>query len=187
MSPPSDRETLALLRRRDPRGFDQAYASYGARLYSFLRRLLGSEQRHLADDLLQQTFLRLAEHGPELRTDSDLRAWLFTVARNAFLGHLRSAKMLREHPGLELVADYSTDAEARLLLGDVEQALTRLRLEDRELLLLVGVEGLEPLAVSRMLGLEPATLRKRLARARQRLLGELERAAPSKTGKEALP
>jgi hypothetical protein len=38
-----------------------------------------------------------------------------------------------------------------------------------------------------MLGLEPATLRKRLARARQRLLGELERAAPSKTGKEALP
>lgn len=187
MPAPSDRDTLALLRRRDPRGFDQAYASYGARLYSFLGRLLGSDQRHLADDLLQQTFLRLAEHGPDLRADSDLRAWLFTVARNAFLGHLRSTKRLREHPGLALVADYSADAEARLLLGDVEQALARLKLEDRELLLLVGVEGLEPLAVSRMLDVEPATLRKRLARARQRLLSELERAAKAGTGKEALP
>jgi DNA-directed RNA polymerase specialized sigma24 family protein len=60
----------------------------------------------------------------------------------------------------------------------VEQALARLRLEDRELLLLVGAEGLEPLAVSRLLGVEPTTLRKRLARARQRLLHELEQAAP---------
>jgi RNA polymerase sigma factor (sigma-70 family) len=181
-----DHETVALLRRRDPRGFDRAYASYGARLYSFLKRLLASDERHLADDLLQQTFLRLAEHGPELRADSELRAWLFTVARHAFLGHIRGRRPRADPPALELVADYSAEAEARLLLGDVEQALLRLKLEDRELLLLVGVEGLEPLAVARMLELEPATLRKRLARARQRLLQELERAAPSVATKEAL-
>ena len=180
-----DRETLTLLRRRDPRGFDQAYAAYGARLYSFLRRLLGAELRHLADDLLQHTFLQLAEHGPELRADSELRAWLFTVARNAFLAQVRGRRHSAEHPGLELVADYSTDAEARLLLGDVESALGRLRLEDRELLLLVGVEGLEPHAVARMLDVEPAALRKRLARARQRLLYELERQAPLATREAA--
>jgi RNA polymerase sigma-70 factor (ECF subfamily) len=171
-----DQETLTLLRRRDPRGFDQAYATYGARLFGFLTRLLGRTERHLAEDLLQQTFLKLAEHGPELRADSDLRAWLFTVARNAFLGQMRGRRATAESPSLELVADFAPDAEARLMLGDVEQALSRLRLDDRELLLLVGVEGLEPLAVSKLLGLEPATLRKRLARARQRLLLELERA-----------
>jgi RNA polymerase sigma-70 factor (ECF subfamily) len=181
-----DRETLALLARRDPRGFDQAYASYGSRLYAFLRRLLGGDQAHLADDLLQQTFLELAEHGPELRADSDLRAWLYTVARHAFLGHVRRRRLTSEPAGLELIQDYTADAEARLLLGDVEQALGRLRLEDRELLLLVGVDGLEPHAVARMLDLEPATLRKRLARARQRLLLELERAEP-KRATEALP
>jgi RNA polymerase sigma factor (sigma-70 family) len=181
-----DRETLALLARRDPRGIDQAYASYGSRLYAFLRRLLGGEQRHLADDLLQQTFLKLAEHGPELRADSDLRAWLYTVARHAFLGQVRSRRLASEPAGLELIQDYTADAEARLLLGDVELALGRLRLEDRELLLLVGVEGLEPQEVARMLDVEPATLRKRLARARQRLLQELERAEP-RAAKEALP
>jgi RNA polymerase sigma factor (sigma-70 family) len=181
-----DRETLALLARRDPRGIDQAYASYGSRLYAFLRRLLGGDQGHLADDLLQQTFLKLAEHGPELRADSDLRAWLYTVARHAFLGHVRSRRLASEPAGLELIQDYTADAEARLLVGDVELALGRLRLEDRELLLLVGVEGLEPQAVARMLDVEPATLRKRLARARQRLLQELERAEP-RAAKEALP
>jgi RNA polymerase sigma factor (sigma-70 family) len=178
MPPNPDQETLRLLGQRDPRGFDQAYARYGARLFSFLNRLAGPGQRHLAEDLLQQTFLRLAEHGPELRADSDLRAWLYTVARNAFLGQWRGRKLETEAVNLELVADYSADVEARLMLGDVEQALARLRLEDRELLLLVGGEGLEPLTVSRLLGVEPATLRKRLARARQRLLQELERAAP---------
>ena len=120
----------------------------------------------------------MAERGPELRPDSDLRAWLYTVARNAFLGQMRGRKLAGEAVNLELVADYPAEAEARLMLGDVERALSQLRVEDRELLLLVGGEGLEPLAVSRMLEIEPATLRKRLARARQRLLQELERAAP---------
>ena len=179
-----DQEILTLLRRRDPRGFDEAYGRYGPRLFSFLKRLLPRGQEHLAEDLLQQTFLRLAENGPELRADSDLRAWLFTVARNAFLGQMRGRRREAAEPGLALVVDDAPGAEARLLLGEVEQALARLRLEDRELLLLVGVEGLQPLTVSRLLGIEPATLRKRLERARQRLLHELARDAPSKT-KEA--
>jgi RNA polymerase sigma-70 factor (ECF subfamily) len=182
MSAPPDHEILALLRRRDPRGFDQAYARYGARIFGFLSRLAGRQRRPLAEDLLQQTFLKLAEHGPELRPDSDLRAWLFTVARHAFLGHLRGSRLESQDVALELVGHYSEEAEARLMLGDVEQALLRLRLEDRELLLLIGVEGLEPITVSRMLGLDPATLRKRLARARQRLLHELS--SPSLEKKE---
>lgn len=177
MLPNPDQEILQQLRRRDPRGFEQAYVRYGSRLFSFLLRLVGRTERHLAEDLLQQTFLKLAEHGPELRADSDLRAWLYTVARHGFFGQLRGRKREPEVPNLELVADFSPDAEARLLLGDVESALSRLRLEDRELLLLIA-DGLEPIAVSRLLGVEAATLRKRLARARQRLLLELERAAP---------
>jgi RNA polymerase sigma-70 factor (ECF subfamily) len=178
-----DAETLRLLRNRQPGGFDQAYAKYAERLFGFLRRLTGRGERHLAEDLLQQTFLRLAEHGAELRADSDLRAWLYTVARNAFLGERRGRREVAT-PALELVRDYSAETEARLLLGDVEQAFERLRVDERELLLLVSVEGLEPHVVAKMLELEAATLRKRLARARGRLLQELERQAPS-TAREA--
>ena len=60
--PPADREAIGLLRRRDPRGFDLAYAAYAARVRGFLLRLC--RDRTLTDDLLQHTFMRLAEQGP---------------------------------------------------------------------------------------------------------------------------
>jgi len=168
-----DHDALTLLRRRDPRGFELAYGAYAARLHGFLRRLTG--RRELADDLLQHTFLRLAERGPDLEPNSDLRAWLFAVARNAYLSELRSARSKVEPTAPEELASPSPDAEARLLLGDVEQALAALRLPDREILLLIGVEELAHETVARLLQITPATLRQRLGRARSRLLAELER------------
>jgi RNA polymerase sigma-70 factor (ECF subfamily) len=167
-----DRQALALLARRDPRGIDLAYTAHAARLHGFLRRLSGKSD--VADDLLQHAFLKLAERGPELRPDSNLRAWLFAVARNAYVGRVRAA-LDDDEPALEALASPSHDVEARLLLGDVELALAALRVDDRELLLLVGVEGVAPTDVARILGLEPAAVRQRLARARSRLLAELER------------
>src|SRR5450432_4064958 len=77
-----DQDALSLLRRRDERGFDLAYERYAERIFGFLVRL--SRSRPLAEELLQHTFLRMAEHGPSLRHNSDLRGWLFSVARNAF-------------------------------------------------------------------------------------------------------
>jgi RNA polymerase sigma-70 factor (ECF subfamily) len=180
----SDKSILALLRRRDPRGFDQAYATYATRIYGFLLRLSG--QRDVADDLLQHSFLRLAERGPELRPDSDLRAWLFTVARNAYLSQKRGVERVGENDALEVIRDYAADVEARLMLGDVERALEALRLEDRELLLLVGVEGFEPQEVARILGIDNAALRQRLARARARLLVVLERLPAGQTKSGAM-
>ncbi|HEX6274415.1 MAG TPA: RNA polymerase sigma factor [Polyangiaceae bacterium] len=177
MGDPLDREAVALLRRRDPRGFDRAYASHAAKIRGFLLRL--GRNAALADDLLQHTFLRLAEQGPELRPDSDLRAWLFAVARNAYASHARRATPERDDAALEALASPPPDVEARLLLGDVESALGRLRADDREVLLLVGAEGLEQSVVATMLGIQPAALRQRLARARSRLLAELEHAPSS--------
>lgn len=166
-----DVELVSLLRRRDARGFDGAYAAYSGPLFGFLRRLTGAKE--LAEDLLQHTFLRLAERGPELRPDSDLRAWLFAVARNAYVSHARRELATASEAALEVLADPPPDIESRLLLGDVERALALLRFEDREVLLLVAVQGLAHDAVARLLELEPATLRQRLSRARSRLLAEL--------------
>jgi RNA polymerase sigma-70 factor (ECF subfamily) len=185
MGEPADREALALLRRRDPRGFDRAYAAYAPRIRGFLLRL--GRDAALADDLVQHTFLRLAEQGPELHPDSHLRAWLFAVARNAYASHARRATSERDDAALEELASPPPDVEARLLLGDVESALGRLRSEDREVLLLVGAEGLEQSTVARMLAVRPAALRQRLARARSRLLAELERSALGAPRKEVLP
>ena len=180
MSGPEDVDALTLLRRRDPRGFDLAYRRYAPRLRGFLWRMTRNDDR--VDDLLQHAFLRLAERGPELRADSDLHAWLFTVARNACYDQLRlpSASTANEEI-LEALHSPHPDVEARLLLGDIEAALATLRPEDREILLLVGVEGMSHDSVSRMLGLQSAATRQRLARARSRLLVVLDKGSQEST------
>lgn len=170
----SDRDLVALLRQRDGRGFDLAYARHAERIFGFLVRLARS--RAVAEDLFQHTFLRLAERGPNLRADSDLRAWLFSVARNAFHSHARALAVAARAEPLFPLDEAGTGLESGLVLDELEAALARLATEDRELLLLIAVEGLSPREVAAMLGIDPVVLRKRLSRARTRLADALDTA-----------
>jgi len=172
-----DRDVLTLLEQGDSRGFDLAYARYAERIFGFLLRLSGS--RAVAEDLFQHTFMRLAEVGPRLRVDSDLRAWLFAVARNAFHSYARSACVR----SLDMRADVEhfpasqglgASPDAGLALDELERALARLSESDRELLLLFGVEGLSHAEVAAVLELEQVTVRKRVSRARARLAEALD-------------
>jgi RNA polymerase sigma-70 factor (ECF subfamily) len=136
-----------------------------------LRRLC--RDAALADDLLQHTFLRLAERGPELRSDSNLKAWLFTVARNAFYDHARG-EITGDAAALEEVFAPSPQLEAQLLLRDVEQALRELHPQDRELLLMIA-EGFTPSELATVQRIDAAAVRQRLTRARSRLLAALQK------------
>lgn len=175
MSEVADQDALALLERGDPRGFDLAYARYGQRIFGFLVRLSGS--RALAEDLFQHTFMRLAEAGRVLRADSDLRAWLFTVARNAFHSHAR-ARSVETRADIELrVVEQPVSGlkpDAGLALAELERALLALSASDRELLLLFGVEGLSYGELAQVLSLDQVTVRKRVSRARARLAEALD-------------
>lgn len=179
MSDAQDREALALLERRDPRGFDVAYARYSERIFGFLVRL--SKSRVVAEDLFQQTFLRLAEAGPSLRPDSDLRAWLFSVARNAYYGYFRT-RGVEARAGDTLHFERGSSAfspDSGLALSELERALCRLPADVRELLLLIGVEGLSHGEVARILNIDQVTVRKRVSRARARLAAALDEAPVS--------
>jgi RNA polymerase sigma-70 factor (ECF subfamily) len=179
MSETADRDLLALLAQGDVRGFDLAYARYAERIFAFLLRLSGS--RALAEDLFQHTFMRLAEVGGRLRLDSDLRAWLFSVARNAFHSHARAARVRgvdsRAHAELFVLAGVgvaSAGPDSGLALAELERALAGLSEDDRELLLLLGVEGFDHAELARLLDLDQVTLRKRVSRARARLAEALD-------------
>lgn len=177
----SDEELVAGLRTAEPRAFDLIYARHRAPLFAFLVRLTG--RRWLAEDLLQETWLRLARSATELPADTRLRPWLFTVARNLFISHRRwailDADRLRElglWPGKKSEAETPLEraavSEAQRLL---ETALARLTLEHREVLLLCAVEQLEPSEAAQVLNIKPEALRQRLSRARGILKKELEK------------
>jgi RNA polymerase sigma-70 factor (ECF subfamily) len=176
-------EELALvraLRAGESRAFDAVYARHRARVFSFLLRLSG--RRDVAEDLLQETFLRLATHAPALAPDTVLAAWLFTVARNLWRSHRRwrllDAARLRElglWPGSHDAAPGPLAlAEAAQTNARLEGALAALPETYREVLLLVAVERLEPQQAAAVLGLRDDALRQRLSRARAMLADALE-------------
>jgi RNA polymerase sigma-70 factor (ECF subfamily) len=176
-----EEELVAGLRAADPRAFDLCYARHRAPLFAFLVRLTG--RRWLAEDLLQETWLRLARSATDLPGDTRLRPWLFTVARNLFISHRRwailDADRLRElglWPGTKSEADSPLErvalSETQRLL---EAALARLSVEHREVLLLCAVEQLEPREAAQVLNIKPEALRQRLSRARGILEKELEK------------
>src|ERR1700719_3293810 len=75
------------LRRGDPDGLATLMARYQNRVYRYLLRLV--RQPADAEDLFQQTWLRVAEKIRSFDTSRNFDAWLFTLARNLALDHLR--------------------------------------------------------------------------------------------------
>jgi RNA polymerase sigma-70 factor (ECF subfamily) len=175
---PADAEIVAGLRRGDEGAFDAAYALHGRRIYSFLARLCG--RRDLADDIYQETWIKLARHATRLADDTDLAAWLYTVARNQLRSYHRwrvlDADRLRE---LGFLPSRSGDPSpfdavaADATRAELEQALGELSPANREVLLLVVVEGLGQEQVAKVLGIEHDAVRQRLSRARAQLAERL--------------
>lgn len=176
-----DRELVDRLRRGDAAAFDRVYSTYHPRLFSFLLRLSG--RRDTAEDLAQETWLKLAKAAPGLREDTTLAPFLFTVARNAFMSHRRWAMLDLSRIvtfGLDAVSSATSEAtpethhERARAIALLEAALQSLPVAAREVLLLVGVEGMEQEEVAKVLGLSYDALRQRLSRARAQLAESME-------------
>ena len=169
------------LRTGDARAFDRAYAAYHDRIFSFLLRL--SRRRDTAEDLTQETWIKLAKTAKTLREDTRLAPLLFTIARNAFISHRRWALLDLSRivtVGLEHVTAIAVEGnpdeahERALAMQHLEIALAQVPLASREILLLVGVEGLEQEEVAKMLGVSYDALRQRLTRARAQLSEKMD-------------
>jgi RNA polymerase sigma-70 factor (ECF subfamily) len=189
----NEAETVVALRAGDVSAFDRVYDAYHARIFAFLLRL--SRRRDTAEDLVQETWLKLARAAPTLPDDTKLAPLLFTIARNTFVSHRRWAMLDLSRVvvlGLELIAnDPLPDAqhERARAIALLERALAELPLASREVLLLVGVEGLDQEEAARVIGISYAALRQRLSRARTELRTAMEklerRASVKKAGESA--
>ena len=177
-----DRALTNGLRQGHPSAFAAVYDRYHARLYGFLLRLSGD--REAAADLFQETWEKLAIHASRLRDDSDLGAWIFTVARNASRNHRRFraldlARLARtESDVLDVVASRApspeTVVQGREDVVRLERALAALSFSYREALLLVAVEGMEQDRAAEVVGVSHAAFRQRVSRARDELARKLE-------------
>ncbi|MBV8118796.1 MAG: sigma-70 family RNA polymerase sigma factor [Alphaproteobacteria bacterium] len=140
------------------------------RLRRYARALTRDAAR--ADDLVQSCLVRAVAKQHLWQPGTDLRAWLFTILHNQHVNDVRRG--IREGAAIpvEEVASALTveaSAGASLQLRDLERALTRLPEEQRQVILLVGLEGMRYEEVATILGIPIGTVRSRLSRGRETL------------------
>ncbi len=146
------------------------------RLRRYARALTGNTVA--AEDLLQESLAHALERLGQWQPDTDLRAWLFTVMHNLHISeHRRSGRQPELYP-LESLAEpllSVADAEQDQRLAELERALQQLTLEQREVLLLVTLEGMPYRTVAQVLNIAEGTVMSRLHRAREQLRSGLAR------------
>jgi len=138
-----------------------------------LRRTANGED---AADVVAETFLTAWRRIDDLPEGDGARLWLYGVARRVLANHHRGERR-RSELGDRLRQDLAgvhADPEYTGELATVAAAFRALPDADRELLGLVGWEGLDPKGIAAVLGCSPNAVRIRLHRARRRFAAELE-------------
>ncbi len=154
---------------------DVLFAAHRDRVFRYLSRFLGHGDT--ARDLTQEVFLRVTRGPVPKSDDAGRRAWVFRIARNLALNHVRDD---RRRPSAEPV-DRSRPATQELSAA-LREAIAALPELDRDVFLLREVAGLTYDEIARASELTPAAIRSRLHRTRQQLRAAL---APALTTDQA--
>ena len=181
MTSSSDRIFDDLLARRCQRGDAQAWRTlverYEMRLLYFVRRLVDDERD--AWDVLQQTWMSALKSIGRLDEPRALRTWLYRIARNEAINHLRRNGRRMEtsdSEAVENVVDDSADDEigSAETAEQVHAALSRLSLRHREVLTLHFLEDASLEEIAEILEVPAGTVKSRLFYARAALREQLE-------------
>lgn len=174
------RALLQGLRRGDEDAFETAYRTLRPAVVGYIRRL--GAPYAVAEELGQETMLRLARHARALHSDTHLRAWVFTVARNLMRDYQRRLLLDRDRttnldPRKIHDVRWASPVEAHEAnetARQLERALPALPKALRESLILCAIEGFKPSVAAAMVGVSPETMRQRLSRARAQLAVSLD-------------
>jgi RNA polymerase sigma-70 factor (ECF subfamily) len=175
MSGPSDLELMLAVKAGDRTAFEQLYRRYRDRLYAFLVRYTGDPSS--AQDLFQETFLRVFRYRARYEPRAAFATWLYTIARNLFLDSVKRAgttgTFMEPETATLSIPDPTPGPLETLAQEEAEAVLRRavasLAEEDRAILLLSRFEGLRYQEIAEIMGISEGSVKVRAHRALQAL------------------
>jgi RNA polymerase sigma-70 factor, ECF subfamily len=156
------------LRRGDPIAAREFYETYSARIHRFILHALGPGNNADAEDILQDTFMALAEALPFFRGQSSLFTFACAIAHRKTISFVRNrarrGELMRDHTAevVRLIIEPSPDQ-------DLKNALASLSSEHREVLVLKYLEEMTGSEIAGVLSISEHAVESRLARARKAL------------------
>lgn len=177
MAEPDD-AALLLESRRAPAAFRLLHDRHQAAVFGFLVRLVGD--RALAEEVLQETWLRVHRSAGDFRPGAAFRPWLYAIARNAALNALRADRKVPTAPAAEpLVHDGPPEAAALAeQVARLRAALLAIPADARALLLEHHHLGLRPAELAQGHACTERTIRNRLHAAATLVAAALRREPP---------
>jgi RNA polymerase sigma-70 factor (ECF subfamily) len=171
---PAEQDAASLM--MDHAAFRELYEHAAPRLRGYLRRAAGpGSDSALADDLLQESFLKLlntALPAPVLADERQLRAYLYRIATNLLNDHWRRAQRERRWSLLTFSRGERAAAQpegTEYLSMDMARAFAQIKPQEQSLLWLAYVEGFDHSEIATALSVGERSVRVLLHRARRRL------------------
>jgi RNA polymerase sigma-70 factor, ECF subfamily len=171
---PADEDVrlIAAVARRDRRSFEQLYAKYAPRVFRFAFRL--SRDQSKSEEVVNDVMLEIWKSAAEFGSRSALSTWIFGIARHRTLNALRGRTLyLGDSDEAAEVADPGPSPEARVDGGRIcerlQAALDRLSTEQREVIELAFVEGLNYRQIAAIAKCPENTVKTRMFHAKKKL------------------
>ena len=156
----------------DPAAFEEIYDRFKAPLFGLALRHTGD--RAAAEDILQDTFIKVLTHLGEVRSEETFPAWVFRIAVNTCYSHLRGRKVrdsrtvaLSQVEGRREEAVFDTHETS--LAGPLEEGIARLPEKLRLVFLLHDVQGFKHTEIADLLGVSAGTSKSQLFKARLKM------------------
>ncbi|MFN0150723.1 MAG: RNA polymerase sigma factor [bacterium] len=185
---PSDEELMIRYREGDVSTFPVIVSRYRDRLTSAVVRLVGDRDK--AEDIVQETFLRVHKNAARYKTIARFSTWIYTIALNMAKNEIRNTKRRKTsslwdmglekdgEPSAYEIPDNSERpddvVERRNLRGLMERCIQELPPKYRTIIVLRDVEGLSYDEIAGILKLPEGTVKSRMNRARLRFKELLE-------------
>ena len=179
--PLTDDELIDQVRAGHLRSFEELIDRYRNQVFNFVYRILGS--RDEAEDILQDTFMKVYQHLPRYKKQAKFSSYLFTIAHNLSMNRVNYRKRsqmkldtLAQSGSERSITDRTPDAQLREneVATVVHRAIEKLPPKYRAALVLSEFEGFSYKQISDVLNCSVGTVKSRIFRARDLLRGYLK-------------
>ena len=163
-----NKDILALAKNGDVNAFEQILSFYEKAVFNYCLRI--TKNRGEAEDVTQETFIKIYTHRKLIDPEKNIKTWIFTIATNTAYDFLRKKKRKNETSlEDETIYDLKTYYPKESVQSDVEKALEKINPEYKKALVLFYQQGFKYEEIAEILAIPVNTVKTHISRGKEEL------------------